>query len=671
MAAIALVAWAGAPACAQSVLKTIEQSNQFNGYLENQEIIRNENYVKNYHVASIRNRAYLTLQGSIYQDITVPSLYITPELQYFSLNYYLSIRPEYEGAYDMVPDRFGNNTTGFSGIGYSMFDSPINKSAGFGLVKAFGYNPTRFKGVVARDFAFPMPVDPGEPFITSVNGVPFHCFHCINVNEPLSNLRFGRDYTNYLYYPVRSAYLGFHWNLFGQNFLRLGKQQIVWGKADFFRLQDIVNPVDYSQHFFIEPFSDTRIPQLSAWFQHRFGDLAFLHEVAGSLVWNFDYFNPVGLGQGGQPWAVAFGDEKRAFAFDNGLFDAGLCNGSSTPGVCNPNHVNFGLYREQVPDWRLDNTGIGTKWDFLLPYPSIRFALTDYYANQQTPTFVLSQLMAVPTLPGCANAATITSGFPGFYGPGGGGLPFIATNARSIHLAKNETAQSYLNHCVFGGGAEIRYHKANTLGLSADYFEPHTGVVIRVESSWTHDAMLNNTDYLSWQDNGDILQYVVGFDKPYFIKFLNPYRTFFSSLQVYETYYPGQLSENSCKDGLVTCVNNFTFTFFTQTHYYGDMIIPLIFAAYSTGTDATIGGNVQYLITDHWSATVGFDAFLGISHQHNVGPDALFQSRAFGGLQPPQDEPYSETIFGPAQDLAGGAERNVMDEFWTRVRYRF
>jgi hypothetical protein len=664
--------WPGAPVYAESFGETVTSTFGLHGYVENQEIIRNENFVTDYHVASIRNRIDLQPSGALLQDAAIPTFGGLPPLSSFSVNYFMDIRPGYEGAYDIVTDRFGNHTTGFSGIGFSPFTQPFAKSGGVALLNAFGYDPRRFNGVVARDFAFPMPVSQNIRFINNVNGVPWSCWHCINVEQTVSNLRFERDDSNLIYYPVREAYLDFRWDFFGANLLRLGKQQIVWGKADFFRLQDIVNPVDFSQHFFIEPFEDTRIPQLSAWLQHRFGDILGLQDVAGNLIWNFDEFNPVGLGVGGQPWAVNFGEQKRAFAFDNGLFDAGLCGGSPTPGSCNPNFVNFGLVRERVPDWRLRNTGLGMKWDFQLPHPAIRFALTDYWGIRDTPTFVLTNLNAVPTLPGCAAMANISAGHPAIFGPGGGGLPFIATDPSSIHLAKNVAPQNYLNNCVFGGGAEIRYHRANTLGLSADYFEPYTGVVIRVESSWTHNALLNNTDYLDWTHNGDILQYVIGFDRPHFIKFLNPDRTFFSSFQLYETYYPGQKSENGGKDGIVTGVNDFTFTAFTQTHYYRDQIIPLIFAAFGTeGTDATIGGNTEWLISDHWSATIGVDAFLGKSHQHNVGPNALFQQRAFGGLQPPQDAPYSESVFGPAHMQAGGAERNVMDEFWTRLRYRF
>jgi uncharacterized protein DUF1302 len=684
-AALALVV--GGPAsqayAQQGVMQNLEDSFELHGYVENQEIIRSENYVSDYNVASIRNRIDIQPSGQIISGANLPTVLGVPLGTGLSVNYFAELRPGYEGAYDLVPDRFGNHTTGFSGIGTSEFDG-TGQTAGLALLNAFGYKPKQFKGVVARDLLFPEPVVQNITNYRVVNGVATSCWGCINATQSVNNLRFERDDSNQFYYPAREAYLDFRWDFFGSNLLRLGKQQVVWGKADFFRLQDIVNPVDFGQHFFIEPFEDTRIPQLAAWLQHRFGDVLGMQDVAGNLVWNFDTFNPVGLGVGGQPWAVNFGDQKKAFAFDNSLFDAGLCGGSTTPGVCNPNHVNFGLMQEKAPNWSIRNSGIGMKWDFQLPHPSIRFALTDWWGIGQTPVFTNAtlQVLGDPAHPGqilpgsnfaksgvnCAKLATISAGFPGFYGPGGGGLPIIATTPNNIHLAKNASARTFLNDCTFGGGAQIRYHKDNTLGLSADYFEPFTGVVIRVESSWTHNALLNDTDSLDWTTNNDIMQYVVGFDRPHFIKFLNPDRTFFSSFQVFETYYPGAHSSNGGKDGLVTGTNNFTFTAFTQTHYYRDQIVPLIFAAFGTeGTDATIGGNTEWLINDHWSASLGVDAFLGKSHQHNIGQNAVFQA----GTQPAQDAPYSESVFGPAHMGAGGAQRNKDDEFWTRLRYRF
>ena len=48
-------------------------------------------------------------------------------------------------------------------------------------------------------------------------------------------------------YPFRELYMD---GIVGDWWIRLGKQQIVWGKTDFFRLQDVLNPVDFGQHFF-------------------------------------------------------------------------------------------------------------------------------------------------------------------------------------------------------------------------------------------------------------------------------------------------------------------------------------------------------------------------------------------------------------------------------------
>jgi hypothetical protein len=59
------------------------------------------------------------------------------------------------------------------------------------------------------------------------------------------------------------------WELFadykvGDLWLRLGKQQIVWGETPALRLLDVVNPLDLSWHFFFEPsseeFDNIRIP---------------------------------------------------------------------------------------------------------------------------------------------------------------------------------------------------------------------------------------------------------------------------------------------------------------------------------------------------------------------------------------------------------------------------
>ena len=45
----------------------------------------------------------------------------------------------------------------------------------------------------------------------------------------------------------------------GPLFLRLGKQQIVWGESDGLRLADIINPLDLRSHYLLESWEDIRI----------------------------------------------------------------------------------------------------------------------------------------------------------------------------------------------------------------------------------------------------------------------------------------------------------------------------------------------------------------------------------------------------------------------------
>jgi len=42
--------------------------------------------------------------------------------------------------------------------------------------------------------------------------------------------------------------------------LRFGKQQIVWGESDGFRMADVINPLDYSWHYFYPSWEDIRFP---------------------------------------------------------------------------------------------------------------------------------------------------------------------------------------------------------------------------------------------------------------------------------------------------------------------------------------------------------------------------------------------------------------------------
>src|ERR1039458_7393132 len=111
MAALALVV--GGPAslayAQQGIMQNLEDSSEIHGYVENQEIIRSENYVKDYNLASIRNRLDLQPSGQIIKGATLPTLLGMPLGTGLSVSYFAEIRPGYEGAYDLLTDRFGNH----------------------------------------------------------------------------------------------------------------------------------------------------------------------------------------------------------------------------------------------------------------------------------------------------------------------------------------------------------------------------------------------------------------------------------------------------------------------------------------------------------------------------------------------------------------------------------
>ena len=93
---------------------------------------------------------------------------------------------------------------------------------------------------------------------------------------------------------MREAYFEFEYK---NTFVRLGKQQIVWGKTDAFRLQDKINPIDFGYHNVFPDLEERRIPQLALDVIHSFGDVGPFQDVSVELAWVFDRFIPAQVGQ--------------------------------------------------------------------------------------------------------------------------------------------------------------------------------------------------------------------------------------------------------------------------------------------------------------------------------------------------------------------------------------
>lgn len=680
------------------------------GYVDNFTILRSDTFKTDYHVASSRYRASMQLAGPIYamQD-------------YFDrFEYFIELRPQYESIYD-IDDKFGNGRKGENKrfvSGRSGYPNPGNQA----FLEAFGFSPGNFGAFWPKEptatgggrIEFLHALVPGSKYGVPGRDIDSRSRGYYGLDASQNDLRFGmtRETNMDLYYPVREAYFDFFWKaLGGRNWLRIGKQQHVWGKADFFRLQDIVNPVDFGDHFFIDLFDDTRVPLWSALFEHRFGNIGPLRDVAGSVVYVFDRHTPTGLGHPAQPWATGFGRTIDGFVFGNDLFATALFPGTADdPTMAAEGRPylpfkNMALYKNRAPHWNLKNGGIGMRWEATVG--NLRIQLTDYFAFPDLPVTGWDRINVINS-PGCStdghgnsilpadrNDAPITSeqlagADPKSFHKVGGtvyGDKTIGVKPKHINIreagifkeggaaygtkAKNRHAK-YANLCGFGGSLAARYRKTNTLGLSLDWFEPYTGFVVRWESSWTTNALLNDTAKIDLMGDGNAFKWVLGIDRPTLIRWLNPTRSFFLSAQAYGTHYP---DSRAGRRGIVSENNNFIFTVFAQNHFMRDQLVYLVFGAFGTAAqDGTTGGNIEYLITNNWSVTLGFTAFLGSRHRHDLGTFGVFNDGScYGGFAGPGScqGPFTEAGFGLFHMQAGGSERNQMNEFWGRLRYRF
>jgi len=641
------------------------------GYVDNFTILRNTSFVKDYHVASSRYRASIQLSGPLYM--------LRDTFKRFE--YFIELRPQYESIYD-IDDKFGNGRKGENKRFVSGRTSAPN-AGNAAFLRAFGYEPGNFGEFWPHEgpqsIRFMYNLVPGSNY-----GVPgrfrdsrSEAYFGLDASQ--NDLRFGmtRETNMDLYYPVREAYLDFFWKgMGGRNWLRIGKQQHVWGKADFFRLQDLVNPVDFSDHFFIDLFDDTRVPLWSALFEHRFGNIGFLRDVAGGVVYTFDRYAPLGFGNSAQPWSIGFGRTLDAFAFGNDLFAAALFPGhSDDPSAENyVPFLNMALYKNRSPHWNLKNGGIGTRWEATVG--NFRIQITDWFAFNDVPSFGWDRINIFNSpecttdaagnsiLPTGSNGGTLVNGGTVIVGVKPNEIRMRDANHTVVQGAKGKFKKAkYNNMCGFGGSLVAKYRKQNTLGLSFDWFEPNTGIVVRWESSWTANALLTDTTKSDLLADGNVFKWVLGIDRPTLIRWINPTRSFFLSAQAYGTHYP---DNPAGRYGLPTgAQDNFIATFFVQNQFMRDQLVWLVFGAFgTTATDATTGGNIEYLIDNNWSVTLGATAFLGKRTQHDLSTFALFTGD-------PQNDPFTEAGFGIGHMQAGGSERNQMNEFWGRLRYRF
>jgi len=165
------------------------------------------------------------------------------------------------------------------------------------------------------------------------------------------------------------------------------------------------------------------------------------------------------------------------------------------------------------------------------------------------------------------------------------------------------------------------------IGFSLTYDENEiTKAVYRVEFLWEPDRPYEAGGNARVEDINTI-KYMIGIDRPTWIRWLNPRRTVAFSFQMFMTYTPEDDSSD-LRDDIITLdggqVQSTTtlFTLAVDTQYKQDRIHPIIFYAYDTRGGYWFAPQCEFLWGDNWRFYV-MGTFFGGSDKETPGNNAI------------------------------------------------
>jgi hypothetical protein len=299
---------------------------------------------------------------------------------------------------------------------------------------------------------------------------------------------------------IREAYVTKTFNMDEgkSTFLKLGKQQVVWGRTDLFRVLDVINPVDYSRNNIYDELQDIRIPMWIAQAEYRMGGNETMQDRNISVVWNFDKFRPNNLGQGGTPNSILdAGNLFRSLAncWDNGCTVGNFAGPPETNGsasvATNFGPGQIGIRNVDLPNWSLDNTQLGLKFEGV---------------TQDGLSFSL-------------NALTYRSQLPSLRGGKPANNPF-----------NGAVAGPFMPGLI---AFDLVYPRVNLLGGSADFQIESLGGAMRLEGAYTSGEEFANTLRPELYSKNNVWRSVIGFDRPTFVPFISTERTVLFSGQLF------------------------------------------------------------------------------------------------------------------------------------------
>ena len=354
-----------------------------------------------------------------------------------------------------------------------------------------------------------------------------------------------------------------------QLFVKVGRQQVVWGRTDLFRVLDVINPVDYSRNNIYDELQDIRIPMFIAQTEYRMGGGDWLQERNLQLVWNFDQFRPNNLGQCGTANVILdAGCLFRGLSniWDNGGTVSNFANvGPNTFLATNFGPHQIGLRNVELPAWSLENTQLGGKFE----------GVTKGGVN-----FSLNALTYRSQLPSLHGGKSTVNGFTG------------------VSTASNPYLISF----------DMVYPRVNLIGGSMDMQWDAAKSAVRMEAAFTNGEEFANTNKAELYSKNNVFRSVIGIDRPTFIPFISNTRTvLFSGQLFWQHIFDHEYTQRSLGySGMPDWKDNVIGTLLVKAFLHNDRVSPQVIFAHDFNAESWVAApQVEWIVSNKFKVAVG------------------------------------------------------------------
>jgi hypothetical protein len=159
------------------------------------------------------------------------------------------------------------------------------------------------------------------------------------------------------------------------------------------------------------------------------------------------------------------------------------------------------------------------------------------------------------------------------------------------------------------------YPKFNSIGLTLNYEEPiHTKTVYRFEGSYNFDEPMNDLSFMIRKR--DTINFMLGFDRSTWIRFLNPVHTFYISCQ----YFHKSILDWSDTEGVVSGSQSNDqhqdiISFFISGDYNNSIYVPQFMAVYDLSGTWYVQPQFKWNYSGALAFTIGANFFTSCTNR--------------------------------------------------------